>query len=791
MMQNGSNRVSNPWAGKSDAEVVLAARGGDKGAFVEIVARHQTMVCGIAFGVLNDFAASEDAAQEAFFTAWRKLGEIRDVEHLRGWLAQIARNAALANLRRRRPEAPLPDDCDRIDHSPSPDDAAATKEDYYAVRKALGKLPEQFRLPLVLFYFEGHSTRAVAESLGLSDDVIRQRLSRGREMLRSHMEGVVETVLQRRRPTALFTMTIAAGIGALAAPPTVAAAAFASGYSPVNSFLSAMSGSKALITSAAAIILVSMPIGYQLGPIYSPPKPQTNSTLAKVTPITAPPVFDESELLAEWRALHEKHGTTADSMPFIYDAIKALNDPFRQSAFTAALIAEWTELNPHAAVAFFSDKSRPHREREQLFQEWFAAAPRQALTTVPDSQEWHEILKDSLKEVAVRFPEMVVDIVQRQPKKENFYDESIKGAFGVLAERDLKSARETAERLDGSNQQDALAGVAQVWARTDLDAAIAWAQEMNVDADEVIRSALVGVASVNPLAALTRISSIPPGGRETHGNSTTGARVLQAAAGADFETTITWLNENPAGLSREDLLGLRESVTERLLGDGTDFLTRHANDGSISVLVEAIESALMNRAAGMRPAVWEWLKNQAPSDAVMALRTSVLDSSAWHDPEFALELVKDLPETSRGDADVEEVARALLNGGHEIQRFEKLYETAPERLREPLVEQAFGHLSADYMDDPHVWLKRVSLLRAEKRVEGIVAVARAWASNTPEEAALWAMSQPSGNARISAIRKIASTWAARDEGAVRLWLETLPADERSQAEADMKEKEKQ
>ena len=59
----------------SDAELVHAARRGDKRAFVEIVARHQAMVCGIALGILGDFAASEDAGQEAFLTAWRKAAE--------------------------------------------------------------------------------------------------------------------------------------------------------------------------------------------------------------------------------------------------------------------------------------------------------------------------------------------------------------------------------------------------------------------------------------------------------------------------------------------------------------------------------------------------------------------------------------------------------------------------------------------------------------------------------------------------------------------------------------------
>src|SRR3954466_14501574 len=102
----------------SEAELVHAARRGDKRAFVEIVSRHQAMVCGIALGILGDFAGSEDAGQEAFLTAWRKIHELREPERLRAWLAQIARNAVLGQLRRRPGHDPLNEDLVLVDESP-------------------------------------------------------------------------------------------------------------------------------------------------------------------------------------------------------------------------------------------------------------------------------------------------------------------------------------------------------------------------------------------------------------------------------------------------------------------------------------------------------------------------------------------------------------------------------------------------------------------------------------------------------------------------------------------------
>src|SRR4051794_31883016 len=122
-----------------DAELVLAARRGEKRAFVEIVARHQAMVCGVCFAILNDFGESEDAAQEAFLTAWRKLQALRDPERLRAWLAQIARNAALGQLRRQRSEEPLDAQGELTDKSLPPDEFMASEEQAEMVRDSLEK----------------------------------------------------------------------------------------------------------------------------------------------------------------------------------------------------------------------------------------------------------------------------------------------------------------------------------------------------------------------------------------------------------------------------------------------------------------------------------------------------------------------------------------------------------------------------------------------------------------------------------------------------------------------------
>ena len=109
--------------------------------------------------------------------AWRKFHDLREPERLRAWLAQIARNAALGHLRRRRDYESLEEAPILTDESPTPDEAAANEEESALVRNSLAKLPETYRLPLILFYREGKSVAAVAEALGISEDAASAILS--------------------------------------------------------------------------------------------------------------------------------------------------------------------------------------------------------------------------------------------------------------------------------------------------------------------------------------------------------------------------------------------------------------------------------------------------------------------------------------------------------------------------------------------------------------------------------------------------------------------------------------
>src|SRR5437879_12686301 len=92
-------------------------------------------------------------------------------------------------------------------------------------------------------------------------------------MLRERMAARIETTLTRTAPTAIFTMTIAAAIGALAAPAAVAGSVFAAASASSaasttatssTSILTAMSTSKAFLVATAAVATICVPIGYRI-----------------------------------------------------------------------------------------------------------------------------------------------------------------------------------------------------------------------------------------------------------------------------------------------------------------------------------------------------------------------------------------------------------------------------------------------------------------------------------------------------------------------------------------------
>jgi RNA polymerase sigma factor (sigma-70 family) len=199
-----------------DADLWQFVKQGSAAAFEMLVRRHQSVVSAVAYNACGDLALSEDVAQETFWTAWRDRAALAEPSRLRAWLCGIARNLG-KNARRRAARTTFPQEAvtEVPAGAPSPAEQAVSREEESLLWQTLEEIPETYREPLVLFYREQQSVADVASALGLSEDAVKQRLSRGRGMLRERVAELVEGTLRRSRPGKNFTVAVMAGLTGL------------------------------------------------------------------------------------------------------------------------------------------------------------------------------------------------------------------------------------------------------------------------------------------------------------------------------------------------------------------------------------------------------------------------------------------------------------------------------------------------------------------------------------------------------------------------------------------------
>lgn len=263
MMTTDMSAVAN-----NDADLVIASLSGDRDAFGQIVSRYQSLICSLAYSATGSLGASEDLAQETFITAWKHLRHLREQHKLRAWLCGIARNRINSTLRREGREPahtaePLEEIHDAASAEPLPHDHTISKEEAAILWRSLERIPEVYREPLVLFYREHQSVEAVAAALELSEDAVKQRLSRGRKLLAAEVAAFVEGALARTNPGKAFTLTVVAALSGI----TVSAQAATIGLAAAKGGAAAKSaGATGLLAaiSSPLLIICGNYLGYRM-----------------------------------------------------------------------------------------------------------------------------------------------------------------------------------------------------------------------------------------------------------------------------------------------------------------------------------------------------------------------------------------------------------------------------------------------------------------------------------------------------------------------------------------------
>src|ERR1700722_9513890 len=202
----------------TDAVLVTASRSGDRRAFGQIIRKYQAMVSGLVYAACGDLHRSEDIAQETFISAWKSLSGLCDASKLPGWLCQIARRR-LADVSRKAPHKEIPfSQAFAAGQEPAaPVDDALKAEESELLWHTLSRIPQPYRETLVLFYRQEQSTAQVAAAMETTEVTVRQRLTRGRQMLREEVAGMLERNIARTSPSPQFTTQVIAALPAMAA----------------------------------------------------------------------------------------------------------------------------------------------------------------------------------------------------------------------------------------------------------------------------------------------------------------------------------------------------------------------------------------------------------------------------------------------------------------------------------------------------------------------------------------------------------------------------------------------
>lgn len=181
---------------EQERSLVEAAKAGDQEAFAQLVARHEKRVYTLALRMLSNPHDAEDAAQEAFLSAWRGLKGFQMESSFSTWLYRLAANQCIDVLRRekRRVRAVSMDEDGETgvfqvpDPAPGPQEQAEAGELRERLRRCMAALSREHRQILTLREVGGLSYEEIGQALSLEPGTVKSRMARARLRLKELME---------------------------------------------------------------------------------------------------------------------------------------------------------------------------------------------------------------------------------------------------------------------------------------------------------------------------------------------------------------------------------------------------------------------------------------------------------------------------------------------------------------------------------------------------------------------------------------------------------------------------
>ncbi len=374
----------------------------DEAAFSALVAHHGPMVLATCRRILSNPADADDAFQATFLVLARKARAIEDPDRLAPWLHGVARRVAVRSrslsARRRRVET---EGQGVVAVAPPPDDARELRA---VLDEELARLPEKYRVPLVLCYLEGMTHDEAAGQLDWPVGTVRSRMAQARDRLRSRLarRGFAPESVAPLFPQALPMAAVSRSLQALTvrfvltsasktAAPSVAAL-LAQGVL-TSMFLNKVQAVAALAVATLSVAALGVAVGQPLSQIDAAAKPDAKSSPASKIPEDALDGSDDPRL----HLAREKLDNATKDVVIAQLQVKMLELQLRLKAKEAAPQASTpppplnppTPQNPSEKPAVTS-QPQPEQPRKP----WINALPSSAKILIcPPEGNWATILE--------------------------------------------------------------------------------------------------------------------------------------------------------------------------------------------------------------------------------------------------------------------------------------------------------------------------------------------------------------------------------------------------------------
>ena len=186
------NQTDETWVSTQ----VMLTLAGAQDAYEKLVLRYQNAVIAAAIQITRNRFMAEDAAQDAFVTAWMKLNTLQQPEKFGPWVCRIVKNCAMNMVTRYRsflPAEPLEDWDIADDPKLNPAELLVWSEEKSDLEKSMDRLPEKVGQIIYLHYFEGLSVAEIADRMRVSEGTVKRQLHDGRKRIRKELCAMDET----------------------------------------------------------------------------------------------------------------------------------------------------------------------------------------------------------------------------------------------------------------------------------------------------------------------------------------------------------------------------------------------------------------------------------------------------------------------------------------------------------------------------------------------------------------------------------------------------------------------